>query len=149
MGSAAGEEAYFQRGSWIWFAVITLSFGYYTVKARRGVSTPFCAGFAPAGEDRPRKHHCDTRALGTAGEGTRHRKKILAHRSARAFRRNRLLRLCLYGGGAGTALHPTVQCLDLSRWWRSRRPARLLPPTSVQPDPCPLWSRSWGWDTSR
>lgn len=30
MGSAAGEEAYFQRGSWIWFAVITLSFGYYT-----------------------------------------------------------------------------------------------------------------------
>ncbi|XP_015427401.1 PREDICTED: transmembrane protein 254 isoform X3 [Myotis davidii] len=30
MGKAAGDEAYFQRGSLFWFAVITLSFGYYT-----------------------------------------------------------------------------------------------------------------------
>lgn len=36
MGKAAGNEAYFQRGSPFWFTVITLSFGYYTVKAERG-----------------------------------------------------------------------------------------------------------------
>ncbi|XP_036193153.1 transmembrane protein 254 isoform X2 [Myotis myotis] len=30
MGKAAGDEAYFQRGSLFWFTVITLSFGYYT-----------------------------------------------------------------------------------------------------------------------
>ncbi|XP_062071116.1 transmembrane protein 254 isoform X3 [Lepus europaeus] len=30
MAMAAGNAAYFQRGSLFWFAVITLSFGYYT-----------------------------------------------------------------------------------------------------------------------
>ncbi|XP_027452779.1 transmembrane protein 254 isoform X4 [Zalophus californianus] len=30
MGTAAGGNAYFQRGSPFWFTVITLSFGYYT-----------------------------------------------------------------------------------------------------------------------
>ncbi|XP_035945738.1 transmembrane protein 254 isoform X2 [Halichoerus grypus] len=30
MGTAAGGNAYFQRGSLFWFTVITLSFGYYT-----------------------------------------------------------------------------------------------------------------------
>ncbi|KAM5237335.1 transmembrane protein 254 [Ctenodactylus gundi] len=30
MAPAAGETAYFQRGSLFWFAVITLAFGYYT-----------------------------------------------------------------------------------------------------------------------
>lgn len=30
MGSAGSDKDYFQRGSLLWFAVITLSFGYYT-----------------------------------------------------------------------------------------------------------------------
>ncbi|XP_039096443.1 transmembrane protein 254 isoform X1 [Hyaena hyaena] len=30
MGTAAGGKAHFQRGSLFWFAVIILSFGYYT-----------------------------------------------------------------------------------------------------------------------
>ncbi|XP_069914047.1 transmembrane protein 254-like isoform X2 [Oryctolagus cuniculus] len=30
MAMAAGNAAYFQRGSVFWLAVITLSFGYYT-----------------------------------------------------------------------------------------------------------------------
>ncbi|XP_004390603.1 transmembrane protein 254 [Trichechus manatus latirostris] len=30
MGTAAGEAAYFQRGSLFWFTVIALSMGYYT-----------------------------------------------------------------------------------------------------------------------
>uniref|UniRef100_A0A5F9D3C8 Transmembrane protein 254 n=1 Tax=Oryctolagus cuniculus TaxID=9986 RepID=A0A5F9D3C8_RABIT len=29
---ATGNAAYFQRGSVFWFAVLTLSFGYYTVE---------------------------------------------------------------------------------------------------------------------
>lgn len=37
MSTAPGAEAYFRRGSLFWFTVITLSFGYYTVKAARGV----------------------------------------------------------------------------------------------------------------
>uniref|UniRef100_A0A671G2X0 Transmembrane protein 254 n=1 Tax=Rhinolophus ferrumequinum TaxID=59479 RepID=A0A671G2X0_RHIFE len=30
MGSTGSDKDYFQRGSLLWFAVITLSFGYYT-----------------------------------------------------------------------------------------------------------------------
>lgn len=85
MGSTGSDKAYFQRGSLLWFAVITLSFGYYTVKAGRGVSAPFSAGFAPASEDRSRRRNSSPRALGIAGEGTRPR-KMLARWSARAFR---------------------------------------------------------------
>lgn len=150
MASAAGAEAYFQRGSLIWFAVIILSFGYYTVKARRGVSAPFSAGRAPAREDRPRQapsRRPRARDRGRGDEtqeedsGTLVGPRLSPEPATQAFP--------VWGRGGAGAPHPTIQCLDLSRWWRSRRPARLLPPTSVQPDPCPLWSPSWGWDTSR
>ena len=33
MGKAGGDETYFQRSSLFWVTVITLSFGYYTVRA--------------------------------------------------------------------------------------------------------------------
>ncbi|XP_078200115.1 uncharacterized protein LOC100895927 isoform X1 [Callithrix jacchus] len=36
MATAAGATAYFQRGSLFWFTVITLSFGYHTVRAPAG-----------------------------------------------------------------------------------------------------------------
>uniref|UniRef100_A0A2K5C873 Transmembrane protein 254 n=1 Tax=Aotus nancymaae TaxID=37293 RepID=A0A2K5C873_AOTNA len=36
MATAAGAAAYFQRGSLFWFTVITLSFGYHTVRAPAG-----------------------------------------------------------------------------------------------------------------
>lgn len=50
----------------------------------------------------------------------------------------------------GSRSCPTTQCLGLSRWWwRSRRPAGTPLHTSVQPDPGPRWSPSWGWATSR
>ena len=39
MGTATGA-GYFQRGSLFWFTVITVSFGYYTVKPGRGWQAP-------------------------------------------------------------------------------------------------------------
>lgn len=44
MGTAAGGKAYFQRGSLFWFTVITLSFGYYTVRAGPAERRPRAAG---------------------------------------------------------------------------------------------------------
>lgn len=64
MGSAASDEDYFQRGNLFWFTVITLSFGYYTVKAGRRVSAPFGAGFAPANEERSRRRNSRNRGRG-------------------------------------------------------------------------------------
>lgn len=52
--------------------------------------------------------------------------------------RNRLLGLSLCG--VGTASHSITLCLNLSRWWwRSRRPARLLP---FLGPPAPRWARA-------
>ncbi|XP_016020480.2 transmembrane protein 254 isoform X1 [Rousettus aegyptiacus] len=41
MSSAPGAEAYFRRSSLFWFTVISISFGYYTVKAASGVMALF------------------------------------------------------------------------------------------------------------
>lgn len=60
MGKAAQDEAYFQRGSLFWFTVITLSFGYYTVKAAKETrerSTPRTIRACGRGEDRSRRRN--------------------------------------------------------------------------------------------
>lgn len=72
MSSAPGAEAYFRRSSLFWFTVISISFGYYTVKAASGVMALFrvraCGRgqVAQAQSRRPR--------TGAAGEGTGTRK---------------------------------------------------------------------------
>ena len=48
MGLSVGNEVYFQRGPLFWFTIITLSFGYYTVKAAKGARAPFNARSGPA-----------------------------------------------------------------------------------------------------
>ena len=64
MGTAAGGKAYFQRGSLLWFTVIILSFGYYTVRAaaalsgpKSGASAPLSAGPGPAGPEGSRRRN--------------------------------------------------------------------------------------------
>ena len=48
MRTATDNKGYFQRGSLFWFTIITLSFGYYTVKAAKGARAPFNARSGPA-----------------------------------------------------------------------------------------------------
>lgn len=149
MSTAPGAEAYFRRSSLFWFTVITLSFGYYTVKAARGVMALI--------QDPPLQARAGRAGADTAPAGPEPRERGLDPR-----RRRRVGPPAPFAG-AGDPEKPATQAFPVwgghgsppddsvvSRWWwRSRRPARLLPPTSVQPDPCPRWSPSWGWHISR
>lgn len=100
MGKAADGEAYFQRGSLFWFTVITLSFGYYTVKAARAASERLREGRGPVAQAQP-------------GAGARSGGRLqspekdagaLAHPHLPPVLQapgNRLLGLSLRGGGGG------------------------------------------------
>lgn len=96
MAPAAGAAAYFQRGSLFWFTVITLSFGYYTVRAAagglrsgEGASALFTPGPRPTGWEPGEVVQAQSllpRAR-SGGEGTRLRNETQAYRSARVLGR--------------------------------------------------------------
>jgi hypothetical protein len=68
MAPVAGDAAYFKRGSLFWFAVITVSFGYYTVRTvaqtRKGPSVH------PRPSPRPRQQRPRRRSPGSGQAGT-------------------------------------------------------------------------------
>lgn len=114
MSTAPGAEAYFRRGSLFWFTVITLSFGYYTVKAARGVMALFRVHPCRRGQvaqAQTRRPRARSRGRGDwtredAGALVRPRLSLVQE-----IQRNPLLRLSLYG--AGTAPHPMTLCLKM------------------------------------
>ncbi|XP_069914034.1 uncharacterized protein [Oryctolagus cuniculus] len=90
MAMAAGNAAYFQRGSVFWLAVITLSFGYYTVGATElgqppGASAPVTQASASFGGEAAQAQFSLSRL--PAGREARTRKEAQAQSAAKAFGR--------------------------------------------------------------
>ncbi|XP_077801232.1 transmembrane protein 254 isoform X2 [Macaca mulatta] len=116
MAPAAGAAAYFQRGSLFWFTVITLSFGYYTVRAAagglrsgEGASARFTPGPRPTGEEPGEV--VQAQSLLPRARNARLRNETQAYRGLSSGLRVSLIR----------ALGPWAP--SLSTWWTTITPS--------------------------
>lgn len=112
MGTAAGGKAYFQRGSLFWFTVITLSFGYYTVRAAPAERRPRAASGQPA--EGSRRRNPALRARSPGGRRGQAREEdagalVRAFRLLPPSRETSCSGFLGKGVGAGTAPHPKTQ----------------------------------------